>query len=79
MTHPFHPLVGRRFELVSYKQTWGEYRVYFYDDGGALVALPAEWTDAADGDPFVVIAAGRSCFRPVDLLRLCGLIAGRSR
>jgi hypothetical protein len=40
-------------------------RVYFYDGGGALVALPAEWTDAVPDDPFVVVAGGapRSIWR----------------
>ena len=24
MTHPFHPLAGRDFEFVAYRQNWGE-------------------------------------------------------
>jgi len=64
---------------VSCRQTWGEYRVFFYDDAGRLATLPADWTDAASRDPYVTIAAGRSCFRPADLLRLADLIARLAR
>jgi hypothetical protein len=32
--------------------------------------VPTAWTDAAPADPFVVVAAGRSLFRVVDLLEL---------
>jgi hypothetical protein len=34
VTHPFHPLSGRTFQLIECRQTWGEYRVFFHDDGG---------------------------------------------
>src|SRR5580658_5689687 len=40
VTHPFHPLVGRSFELLTYRKTWGEDRVFFQEDG-RLRALPA--------------------------------------
>jgi hypothetical protein len=36
--------------------------VYFHDEQGELVSLPTDWTDMADADPFVVVAAGRSPF-----------------
>jgi hypothetical protein len=74
VTHPFHPLTGRVFELVAVRQTWGECRVFYYDDTGTLAALPTTWTDVAEPDPFVTIAAGRACCRVSDLLRLAALI-----
>lgn len=49
--------------------------VYFFGAAGELASLPAEWTDVAAGDPFVVVSAGRSAFRTVDLLELAGLVA----
>lgn len=76
VTHPFHPLLGRKFELIAYRQTWGEYRVFFYDARGRWVGLPAGWTDAVEPDPVVVQAAGRSHFRAEDLLRLADVLAG---
>ena len=75
ITHPFHPLRGREFTLVTYRHNWGEHRVYFHDDTGRLVSLPAQWTSLLSLDPFVAIAAGRSPFRVQDLLELSHLIA----
>ncbi|MBA3888071.1 MAG: hypothetical protein H0X67_20450 [Acidobacteria bacterium] len=43
VTHPFHPLTGRTFDVVSVTQTWGEYRVFYADDAGALAAMPLTW------------------------------------
>jgi Family of unknown function (DUF5372) len=60
--------------LLTVRQTWGEYRVFFYDEQGALKALPTSWTDAGTADPFVAIAAGRAHFRPADLLALVSLL-----
>jgi len=74
ITHPFHPLFGRRFELVSVRQTWGEYRVYFHDDKGQLRLLPASWTDADAVDPFIEQAAARAHFKAADLLALVCLV-----
>src|SRR5262245_57287105 len=72
--HPFHPLAGQEFELVTYRHNWGEERVYFQSSGGEVCAVPASWTDLITQDPFIVIAAGRSLFRVEDLLRLAELI-----
>jgi hypothetical protein len=74
VTHPFHPLCGREFNLLSRRLTWAEDRVFVADGDGLLVSLPAAWTDAVDDDPFVVLAAGRSALRVEDLLALARLI-----
>ena len=74
MTHRFHPLFGREYELVVRRRNWGEDRVYFHDEQGALRSLPTNWTDAADADVFVVMAAGRCPFRLDDLLGLADLV-----
>ena len=50
MTHPFHPLYGRDFEFVAYRQNWGEDRVHLHDENGQLFSLPAAWTDAVAAD-----------------------------
>lgn len=73
VTHPFHPLKGREFRLVTYRHNWGEDRVYFHDDQGELVALPASWTSVAPKDPFREIAAGTCLMRFVDLIELLAL------
>jgi hypothetical protein len=74
VTHPFHPLCGRQFEFVARRRNWGEDRVCYYDERGELCSLPTNWTDAADADPFVAIAAGRSPLRVADLLALADLV-----
>jgi hypothetical protein len=50
--------------------------VFFLDEDGVQRSLPRAWTDAADVDPFVGLAAGRSPFRVEDLVALAGLIDG---
>ena len=73
MTHPYHPLCGREFELVDRRRCWGEDRVYFCDDEGCIQRLAATWTDARDADPFLEMSAGRAHFRFDDLMELAGL------
>lgn len=75
MIHPFHPLRGQTFDLLTLKKAWGEDRVYFLDSKKRLRHLATSWTDAADPDPFVTIAAGRSHFRIDDLLELAAVVA----
>jgi hypothetical protein len=72
--HPFHPLFGREYQLVTYRKTWGEDRVYFHTEAGQFVAVPAHWTDLFPVDPFQTVAAGQAHFRPTELLLLAELI-----
>lgn len=76
MTHPFHPWCGREFVFVAVRHTWREDRVFFFADDGTQKSLPRAWTDAADPDVFVELAAGRSLFRVVDLVVLAEVIDG---
>jgi len=78
VAHRFHPLAGRDFEFVAFRQNWGEDRVHLHDVDGQLFLLPAGWTDVVAADPFVVIAAGRCPFTTAGLLALADLI-GRLR
>ncbi len=48
--------------------------MYFYDDDGNLMLLPASWTDAQAVDPFIQESDGKSLFRADDLLALAELI-----
>ena len=61
---------------MTYRHNWGEQRVYFHDDNGRLVSLPASWTSVLPPDPFVALSAGRSAFRVQDLLELARLLRG---
>ncbi len=76
MTHPFHPWRGRSFVFVAVRRTWLQDRVFFFGDDGVQKSLPRGWTDAADPDVFVMVAAGRAPFRIEDLLVLADVIEG---
>jgi len=53
---------------------WGEHRVFFHDERGLLLSLPARWTDVLPPEPLVAMGRGRSPFRVDDLLQLAELI-----
>ena len=74
ITHPFHPLRGAEYELVTRKLTWGEDRVFYYDPSGKLKSLLANVTDVMSQDAFDRISAGRAAFRVEDLLELRRLL-----
>jgi hypothetical protein len=68
-------LKDQEYDLVGFAHTWGEYRVFFRKPADQRVySLPASWTDVEGPDPFVAQSAGRSLFRPSDLLALADLI-----
>jgi hypothetical protein len=73
--HPFHPLFQHEFDLITYRQDWGDDRVWFADAEGRLHSLPTTWTDVVAVDPFVAVAAGRSRLRVAELLELARWIA----
>lgn len=75
MTHPFHPLAGKVFTLLTRKLNWGEDRVMYYTDAGRLRSMPTSWTSEADDDPFTAASAQvRSYFRADDLMGLAVLL-----
>ena len=74
VTHPFHPLYLKEFELLDYRRSWGEPYVECFDHNNDVVCIPLAWTDAGDLDPFNQLANGRSIFRVAELMRLVELI-----
>jgi hypothetical protein len=71
ITHPFHPLCGRQFELICRRRYWGEDRVVYEGQNGRLCTIASAWTDIEPADEFRLVAADRAAFRTVDLLTLC--------
>jgi len=68
ITHPFHPLCGHTFPLLSQRFAWGEERVFFPDQETYEVrSLPLAWTNLALPDPFLVVAGGQAVLRWKDL------------
>lgn len=71
ITHPFHPLFGKEYQLVDLRQAWGDNRVYYFDPvTDELRYIPSSWTSVMVRDPFVEISQGRAYFRTKDLLEL---------
>ena len=70
ITHPFHPLSGQAFELVSRSRHWGADRVIYRALDGTLPTIAAALTDVEPTDAFRRVAAGRAAFRTTDLLAL---------
>lgn len=71
ITHPFHPLSGQTFLLLSQHFAWGEERVFFADPQNQQVrSLPLSWTSLTPPDPFLVVAAGKAVLRLSDLHQL---------
>ena len=66
------------FVFLAVRQTWSEDRVFFLDEDARQFSLPVGWTDAAEPDAFVTMAAGRSQFQFADLVELRRLIDGLS-
>ena len=74
ITHPHHPRCGREYVAIARQRSWGEERVSYRDDDGTSRSVPVGWTSFAAPDSFEVVSAGRSAFRPDDLLRLADLL-----
>ncbi len=71
ITHPFYPLCGQTFPLLSQRFAWGEERVFFPDQETHEVrSLPLAWTNLALPDPFLVVAGGKAVLRFSDLQQL---------
>jgi hypothetical protein len=75
ITHPYHPLSGKRFELIEHRCLFTESYVYFHDDDGHLREIPSAWTDFVKRDAFVEIAGDRSPLHAGRLRELADLVA----
>jgi hypothetical protein len=75
VTHPFHPLSGRR--LVCLGERYNRYgkRLLLKVDEEQVCSVPPEWTDVVAPDPEIVLGAGRALVRVADLLELAELVA----
>lgn len=71
ITHPFHPLFGKEYQVVDLRQGWGVNRVYYHEPvTGVLRSIPSSWTSVVAKDPFEETSKGRAYFRTKDLLEL---------
>ena len=52
VTHPFHTLYGKKIQIISLKRSWDEYKVFYHQDDGRLISIPACWTSSYGPDIF---------------------------
>jgi len=75
VTHPFHPLKGKKIAAVYRRNNWGEDRVmYLARSDKRPRSIPTSWTDIVPEDEFRRISRGRAAFRAVDLVELSAVI-----
>ena len=54
VTHPFHPLLGKRFLVLKVRRVAGCEVFSLFDEHNGTIALPREWTDHALPTPFAL-------------------------
>jgi hypothetical protein len=52
IVHPFHPLRGRRFEVVKKRRIAGVDTLILRELERGTLSIPREWTDWADPTPY---------------------------
>jgi hypothetical protein len=83
VTHPFHPLSGRRLACVGERYNRYGKRLLLQVEGEQICSIPPQWTNVGTPDPEVILGAGRAPLRLADLQELADLVerlsAERSR
>jgi hypothetical protein len=74
VTHPFHPLSGRRLVCVGERYNRYGKRLLLQVDEERICSVPPQWTDVVALDPEIVLGAGRASLRLADLLELAELV-----
>jgi hypothetical protein len=74
VTHPFHPLFGRRVACVGKRYNRYGKRLLLQVDDAAVWSVPPQWTDLWHSDPEVIMGGGRALVRAVDVMELASLV-----
>lgn len=74
MTHPFHPLVGRRLPCVGRRYNRHGERILLQTEESSIWSVPPQWTDLVSPDPAVVMGNGQAIVRFADLMELADLV-----
>lgn len=56
VTHPFHPLKDSSLQILSTKRFNQKDILSLKTLTGSIVAIPRDWTDKADPDPYEILA-----------------------
>ncbi len=79
ITHPFHPLSGRRLTCVGERCNPYGKRLLLQADDVTICSVPQQWTDLVAPDPEIILGKHRALFRVADLLDLARLVDQLSR
>jgi Family of unknown function (DUF5372) len=79
ITHPFHPLRGQRFEILTYKSTATGAVLTLKGPPGNFLIVPLEWTDAAPPRPFKTGDPGTPILDAWLLLKSCEIVEAVSQ
>jgi Family of unknown function (DUF5372) len=74
ITHPFHPLSGKRLTCVGERCNPYGKRLLLQVEDGTICSVPQQWTDLVAPDPEIVLGEHRALVRVADLLDLTRLV-----
>lgn len=74
VTHPFHPLLGKRFLVLKTRRTSGQVILSLFAEGHGTIALPREWTDQAPPSPYTAVLPAPPILDALCLIKLRGLV-----
>jgi len=52
ITHPYHPFKGQRFKVLKRRKVAGEDTIIIQGSCRGTFAVPCDWTDQADPNPY---------------------------
>jgi Family of unknown function (DUF5372) len=73
VTHPFHPLSGKRFQVLKLRRIGGREVLSLFDEGRGTVTVPREWTDQATPSLYASGSESPPILHPVCLVQLLAL------
>ncbi|MCY4025515.1 MAG: DUF5372 family protein [Acidobacteria bacterium] len=79
MTHPFHPLRGRRFPVLKTRRVSGIDTLILQGTPGGTFCVPREWTDREIPAAAANLASGAHVLDFVKLIALTELLAALDR
>ncbi len=74
VTHPFHPLLGKRFLVLKTRRTGGRVILSLFAEGHGTIALSREWTDQAPPSPYGAVLPTPPILDALCLVKLRALV-----
>ncbi|MBN2661794.1 MAG: hypothetical protein JXR54_11050 [Tannerellaceae bacterium] len=74
ITHPFHPLYGKRFQLLKTRHIGGQDIFSVKYSGPGTLAIPRDWTDRANPSIYADLEINAPVHSHINLLALAALI-----